>query len=190
MAPFYVGLVIGLVVLLLKFAQELLHFIERVFVATESETILGILSLIDLSLTANLVLLVIFSGYENFVSRMDLADQSERPEWMGKIDFSGLKLKLLASIVAISAIQLLKAFMDIKEISDRDLWWMVVVHAVFVASGILLALSDWVSDHAHFVEAKTHALHKKHHTDETEELPDHEAPAADEPHGETPAKAH
>lgn len=191
MAPFYVGLVVGLVVLLLKFAQELLHFIERVFVATESETILGILSLIDLSLTANLVLLVIFSGYENFVSRMDLADQSERPEWMGKIDFSGLKLKLLASIVAISAIQLLKAFMDIKEIADRDLWWMVVVHAVFVASGILLALSDWVSDHAHYIEAKSHALHKKNHTKETDEVADEDAPAADENHkGSAAAKAH
>jgi uncharacterized protein (TIGR00645 family) len=182
MAPFYVGLVIGLVVLLVKFAQELLHFVEGVFVATESQVILGVLSLIDLSLTANLVLLVIFSGYENFVSRMDLKDQSERPEWMGKIDFSGLKLKLIASIVAISAIQLLKAFMDIGAASDRDLWWMSVVHAIFVISGILLALSDWISDHAHYVEAKTHGLHKKHRTDETEDVPDHDAPAADEKH--------
>ena len=113
MAPFYIGLALGLFVLLAKFAQELLHFITHVFEATESQVILGILSLIDLSLTANLVLLVIFSGYENFVSRMDLKDQNERPEWMGKIDFSGLKLKLIASIVAISAIQLLKAFMDL-----------------------------------------------------------------------------
>lgn len=122
MAPFYVGLVVGLLVLLVKFGQELLHFIENVLHATESQVILGILSLIDLSLTANLVLLVVFSGYENFVSRMDLADHSERPEWMGKIDFSGLKLKLIASIVAISAIQLLKAFMDLGSASDRDLW--------------------------------------------------------------------
>lgn len=176
MAPFYVGLAVGLLVLLLKFGQELLHFITHVFSATESQVILGILSLIDLSLTANLVLLVIFSGYENFVSRMDLKDQSERPEWMGKIDFSGLKLKLIASIVAISAIQLLKAFMDLGSASDRDLWWMVVVHAVFVASGILLALSDWVSDHAHYVEAKAHILHKQHKLDEAEEVADEDAP--------------
>jgi len=182
MAPFYVGLVIGLLVLLAKFAQELLHFVEGVFVATESQVILGVLSLIDLSLTANLVLLVIFSGYENFVSRMDLADHSERPEWMGKIDFSGLKLKLIASIVAISAIQLLKAFMDIGAASDRDLMWMTIVHGVFVASGILLALSDWVSDHGHYVEAKTHALHKKNKTDETDEVADSDAPAADDKH--------
>lgn len=182
MAPFYVGLVVGLMVLLVKFAQELLHFIQGVFVATESQVILGILSLIDLSLTANLVLLVIFSGYENFVSRMNLVDESERPEWMGKIDFSGLKLKLIASIVAISAIQLLKAFMDIGAANDRDLWWMTVVHGVFVASGILLALSDWVSDHAHYVEAKTHALHQKHHTPENEEIADAEAPDGDKAH--------
>ncbi|GLK67131.1 TIGR00645 family protein [Hansschlegelia plantiphila] len=159
MAPFYIGLVAGLVVLLVKFAQELIHFAEGVLHATESQVILGILSLIDLSLTANLILLVIFSGYENFVSRMDLADQSERPEWMGKIDFSGLKLKLIASIVAISAIQLLKAFMDLGAASDRDLWWMAVIHVVFVVSGVFLALADWLSDHGHMIEAKTHLLH-------------------------------
>lgn len=179
MAPFYVGLALALFALLLKFGQELLHFVGGVFVATESQVILGILALIDLSLTANLVLLVIFSGYENFVSRMDLVDHTERPEWMGKIDFSGLKLKLIASIVAISAIQLLKAFMDIAATSDRDLWWMVVVHAVFVGSGILLALSDWVSDHAHYVEAKAQILHKQHHLSETEEVADSDSPDAE-----------
>lgn len=182
MAPFYIGLALGLLVLLAKFGQELLHFITHVFEATESQVILGILSLIDLSLTANLVLLVIFSGYENFVSRMDLHDQNERPEWMGKIDFSGLKLKLIASIVAISAIQLLKAFMDLGASSDRDLWWMVVVHVVFVASGILLALADWVSDHAHYIEAKAHILHQRHHLDGTEELADEQSPDAEKAH--------
>jgi len=189
MAPFYVGLAFGLLILLVKFAQELVHYVTHVFVATESQVILGILSLIDLSLTANLVLLVIFSGYENFVSRMDLHDHSERPEWMGKIDFSGLKLKLIASIVAISAIQLLKAFMDLGAASDRDLWWMVVVHVVFVASGILLALSDWVSDHAHYVEAKAHILHKKHGLDEQEEVPDEDAPDAGKTGGKSKSGA-
>jgi uncharacterized protein (TIGR00645 family) len=149
MAPFYIGLIIGLVVLLVKFALELLHFAEGVFSWTESEVILGILSLIDLSLTANLVLLVVFSGYENFVSRMDLVDQDERPEWMGKIDFSGLKMKLIASIVAISAIQLLKVFMNLKDTSDREIMWMTIVHVVFVMSGVFLALSDWLTDKSH-----------------------------------------
>lgn len=147
MAPFYIGLVGGLLVLLVKFVQELIHFAETVLSATESEVILGVLSLIDFSLTANLILLVIFSGYENFVSRMDLHDQNERPEWMGKVDFAGLKMKLIASIIAISAIQLLKSFMDIKEAADRDLYWMTIIHAVFVMSGVFLALSDWLTDH-------------------------------------------
>ncbi|MET0314717.1 MAG: TIGR00645 family protein [Hansschlegelia sp.] len=182
MAPFYIGLVVGLLVLLVKFGQELIHFVENVLHATESQVILGILSLIDLSLTANLILLVIFSGYENFVSRMDLHDQSERPEWMGKIDFSGLKLKLIASIVAISAIQLLKAFMDLGAANDRDLWWMAVIHVVFVGSGVFLALADWLSDHAHLVEARTHALHAQHHMDPKAEVADQSAPDAAKQH--------
>jgi uncharacterized protein (TIGR00645 family) len=88
---------------------------------------------------------VIFSGYENFVSKIDESEHKDWPEWMGKIDFSGLKLKLLSSIVAISAIQLLKAFMNIKNTSDRDLYWLVVVHVVFVGSGVILALTDKIS---------------------------------------------
>lgn len=165
MAPFYVGLVVGLAVLLVKFLQELLHFAQGVFVATESQVILGALSLIDLSLTANLILLVIFSGYENFVSRMDLHDQSERPEWMGKVDFSGLKMKLIASIVAISAIQLLKSFMDLGETSDRDIYWMTIVHVVFVLSGVFLALSDWLTDDAHGKAGDSHAPNPEGETD-------------------------
>ncbi len=158
MAPFYVGLVGGLLVLLYKFVQELAHFVETVAGASESDVILFVLSLIDLSLTANLVLLVIFSGYENFVSRLDLHDETERPEWMGMVHFSGLKLKLIASIVAIAAIQLLKAFMNLGHATDRDLMWMTIVHVVFVTSGVFLAFADWLSDHAHLVEARVHAM--------------------------------
>ncbi|GLK78924.1 TIGR00645 family protein [Methylopila turkensis] len=178
MAPFYVGLVVGLVVLLVKFLQELVHFAEGVLHATESQVILGALSLIDLSLTANLILLVIFSGYENFVSRMDLHDQSERPEWMGKVDFSGLKMKLIASIVAISAIQLLKSFMDLGATSDRDIYWMTVVHAVFVLSGVFLALSDWLTDQAHGKSGDSHAPNP-----EGEDTEEHRAKEAAEKRG-------
>lgn len=170
MAPFYVGLVFGLVVLLVKFGQELLHFAGGVFVATESQVILGVLALIDLSLTANLILLVIFSGYENFVSRMDLVDQDERPEWMGKVDFSGLKLKLIASIVAISAIQLLKVFMDLGSVSDRDVQWMTIIHVVFVMSGLFLALADWLTDSAHGKKGDSHAPNPEGEGDEEHAL--------------------
>ncbi|WP_156922057.1 TIGR00645 family protein [Azorhizobium doebereinerae] len=147
MAPFYVGLVVSLVVLLIQFVRELLHFMLQALVATESDVILGILTLVDLTLTGNLVLIVIFSGYENFVSRIDPAGHPDWPEWMTKVDFTGLKQKLLASIVAISAISLLKAFMHIDPAADQTaLMWKVVIHVVFVVSSLLLAFSDKIGD--------------------------------------------
>jgi uncharacterized protein (TIGR00645 family) len=149
LAPFYVGLVICLVILLLKALQELLHFVGEAFTATESDVILGVLTLIDLTLTGSLVIIVIFSGYENFVSKIEAEEHKDWPDWMGKIDFTGLKLKLLSSIVAISAIQVLKAFMDLKNISDRDLAWYVGIHLVFVGSGVVLALTDRISEGGH-----------------------------------------
>jgi uncharacterized protein (TIGR00645 family) len=149
LAPFYVGLVVALFMLLLKFAQELLHYVLSVVGATEADIIVGALSLVDLTLTGSLLVIVIFSGYENFVSRIDAEEHKDWPEWMSKIDFTGLKLKLMSSIVAISAIQLLKVFMNVKSISDRDLMWYVVIHLVFVGSGLILALSDRVSEGGH-----------------------------------------
>ena len=107
--------------------------------------VLAVLSLVDLTLTGSLIVIVIFSGYENFVSKIDESEHKDWPEWMGKIDFTGLKLKLLSSIVAISAIQLLKSFMNVKNVSDRDLMWLVIIHVVFVASGVLLAWTDKIA---------------------------------------------
>lgn len=150
MAPFYLGLVIALFVLLFKFGSEVVHFVTHALGATESDTILGILALVDLTLTGNLVLIVIFSGYENFVSKIDPAGHPDWPEWMTRVDFSGLKQKLLASIVAISAIQLLKAFMDLpKGMSQETLTWLVVIHVVFVGSSLVLAWSDKLSSDKH-----------------------------------------
>jgi uncharacterized protein (TIGR00645 family) len=149
MAPFYLGLVISLAVLLLKFLMMLWEFILHAAGATEADIILGVLSLIDVSLTGNLILIVVFSGYENFVSKIDPGGHPDWPEWMTKVDFAGLKQKLLASIVAISAIQVLKAFMNIDASFDaQKLGWLVGVHLVFVVSALVLALSDrWGSDH-------------------------------------------
>ena len=150
MAPFYLGLVIALFVLLFKFGSELVHFVTHALGASESDTILGILALVDLTLTGNLVLIVIFSDYENFVSKIDPAGHPDWPEWMTRVDFTGLKQKLLASIVAISAIQLLKAFMDLpKGYSQETLTWLVIIHVVFVGSSLLLAWSDKLSSDKH-----------------------------------------
>ena len=148
LAPFYVALVVSLALMLLKTMQEIAHFLPLAFTLTESEVILAVLSLVDLTLTGSLIVIVIFSGYENFVSKIDESEHKDWPEWMGKIDFTGLKLKLLSSIVAISAIQLLKSFMNVKNVSDRDLMWLVVIHVVFVASGVLLAWTDKIAGSA------------------------------------------
>lgn len=142
LSVFYVGLVFALVVLLVKFVQEAVHVVAITLTATESDIILSTLALVDLTFTGSLIIIVIFSGYENFVSRIDIGDTKDWPEWMGKIDFTGLKLKLMSSIVAISAIQLLKSFMNVSKTSDRDLYWLVAIHMVFVVSGLLMALTD------------------------------------------------
>ena len=150
MAPLYFGLVVSLAVLLLKFCMLLWEFIVHAPGSKESDIILGVLSLIDVSLTGNLILIVVFSGYENFVSRIDPGDHPDWPEWMTKVDFAGLKQKMFASIVAISAIQVLKAFMSIDTIFEpQKLAWLVGVHLVFVISALLLALSDrWGAEKA------------------------------------------
>ena len=149
MAPFYLGLVVCLAVMLFKFFTKLWEFIIHAPAATEADIILGALSLIDVSLVGNLILIVVFSGYENFVSRLNPGDHPDWPEWMTKVDFAGLKQKMLASIVAISAIQVLKAFMSIDTVFEpQKLAWLVGVHLVFVISALILALSDrWGSDH-------------------------------------------
>jgi uncharacterized protein (TIGR00645 family) len=147
MAPFYVGLIAVIAMLMLKFTQELLHSAPRVLELSGNDTILMALTLIDLALTASLVLMVIFSGYENFVSRIDTGDD-ERPAWMGTLDFGGLKLKLVASIVAISAIHLLKSFMKVEQADKTNLMWLVITHMAFVLSGVLLALMDYVTERA------------------------------------------
>ncbi len=153
MAPFYVGLVLALAMLLVVFCKELIYYVPKAFALdhglTSNDAILAVLTLVDLSLAGNLLLIVMFSGYENFVSKLDLDGETDRPPWMGTVDFSGLKMKLIASIVAISGIQLLKFFMNIGKdgtpIDQAEALWGVVIHLTFVTSGVLLALMDWLS---------------------------------------------
>ena len=147
MAPFYLGLIGALIILLVKFAQELFYFLPKVLVAKDTEVILAVLTLIDLSLAGNLLLMVIFSGYENFVSKIDVGDHQDRPDWMGKVDFSGLKIKLIASIVAISGIHLLKSFMNIGSADKDDLFWLIVVHMTFVVSAFAMGGLDRITRH-------------------------------------------
>lgn len=156
MAPFYFGLIAALAALLAVFFQDLWHQLPIIWTTRGMDTdqaIMLALSLIDLSLAGNLVLIVMFAGYENFVSKIDTGDHEDRPAWMGTVDFSDLKLKLVASIVAISGIALLKAFLEMSDGSEftqaeqTRLMWQVVVHVAFVITGVLLALMDWLTGH-------------------------------------------
>jgi len=142
--PFYAGLVLSLIALLVQFGRELIHLLTDMTTLTEAETTILVLSLIDVVLTANLVLMVVLSGYENSISKLDLKG-ADRPSWLGKLDASGLKQKVFGSIVAISAIQLLRVFMQVDKATDRDLWWSSGIHMVFVVSAVLLSLSDRIS---------------------------------------------
>jgi uncharacterized protein (TIGR00645 family) len=157
MAPFYLGLAMSLLVLIGIFIYEIVHVFPKLLdlqsEKIETDVLLWVLSLIDLSLAANLVVMVVLAGYENFVSKMEVANHPDRPDWMGKIDFSGMKLKLIASIVAISAIYLLRAFMSIENYTQEQLTWLVIIHLVFVGSGVLLALMDYIAEKGHAVHA-------------------------------------
>jgi uncharacterized protein (TIGR00645 family) len=145
LAPIYIVLCLSLLFITVKVIQETVNYFPVMLVQDVKGIMLFVLHIVDLVLVGNLVLMIIFAGYENFVSKIHIAEESEdRPTWMGTVDFSELKLKLVASIVTISGINLLAAFMDLSQISDREIFWMVVVHVVFILSGVLLALMDFV----------------------------------------------
>jgi uncharacterized protein (TIGR00645 family) len=156
-APFYIGLVVALVMLLGSFFYELYRALFVHFSLEPESVILLVLSLIDLSLAGNLVIIVVFSGYENFVSKINTHGNEDRPSWMGTLDFSGLKMKLIGSIVAISVISLLRAFMELatagSEMNERKLGWMIGLHVTFLFSGVMFATMDWIASKA---ESKMH----------------------------------
>lgn len=142
MAPIYLGLSLVLFALGLKFFQEVFHVLTEVFVMKEAELILVILSMIDITLVGGLIIMVMLSGYENFVSRLDIEDQSEKLGWLGKVDSSSLKNKVAASIVAISSIHLLKVFMDTPNIPNDKIMWYLLIHITFVLSAFVMGYLD------------------------------------------------
>jgi uncharacterized protein (TIGR00645 family) len=147
LAPFYVGLIASIMLLLVVFVRELLGDVPALMAMSVEAAILKVLTLLDLALAANLILVVILAGYESFVSKIDTEGHEDRPSWMGTTTFSGLKLKLYASIVAISGIQLLKSFMGIgaRPVSGTELMWMTIIHFAFVVTAVLSAFTDFLS---------------------------------------------
>jgi len=150
LVPFYIGLVAGIGLLLVKFAKAFFALVPTVFDGDSGAALLGVLTLVDITLVANLLLIIIFAGYENFVSKIDTGDNEDRPDWMGHVSFSDLKLKLIGSIVAISGIELLKYFINVKEVLASDngnyqLAWLVGIHLTLVFSGVMFAVMDRIA---------------------------------------------
>ncbi len=146
LAPFFIGLIIAMFVLLLKFGKELASLLMGVLGLNDHDAIISILTLVDTALIAVLLLIIVFSGYENFVSKLSIGNHEDRPSWMGKVSFSDLKMKVISAIVAISAVELLKAFLISNTLTGEQIGWKIAIHLTFVVSGLLFAASDWISD--------------------------------------------
>jgi uncharacterized protein (TIGR00645 family) len=142
LAPLYLGLAALLVVFAVHFVREIIHLFENILIAKETDAVLGALTMIDLVLIAGLVVMVMLSGYENFISRLDIGATEKTISWLGKLDSGTLKLKVAATIVAISAIQLLKGFMEVETLSNDKLMWLTIIHLTFVVSALLLAVME------------------------------------------------
>ncbi len=147
LAPIYLGLSFGLLILGIKFFQEVIHVFPIILSQSEADVVLLILSLIDLSLVGGLLVMVMLSGYENFVSSIDIKEGTEKLSWIGKMDAGSLKQKVAASIVAISSIHLLKVFMNAEAIENDKLMWYVLIHLTFVLSAVLMAYVDRLNHH-------------------------------------------
>jgi uncharacterized protein (TIGR00645 family) len=147
LAPIYFGLSIAILVLGIKFFFEVYHLLANVLVISDTKMILVILTLIDIAMVGGLLIMVMVSGYENFVSQINVGPDEERLGWLGKMDASSLKAKIAANIVAISSIHLLKIFMDAESIDNDKLLMYVVIHMTFVVSACLMGYLDSLVKH-------------------------------------------
>jgi uncharacterized protein (TIGR00645 family) len=147
LAPIYLGLSLGLLALAVKFFQEIIHVMPLLLETSEADLILLLLSLIDMALVGGLLVMVMISGYENFVSQLDIDDNAEKLSWLGKMDSTSLKAKVAASIVAISSIHLLRVFMDAANLEVEHLKWYVIIHMTFVVSAFAMGYLDKLTKH-------------------------------------------
>jgi uncharacterized protein (TIGR00645 family) len=149
LAPIYLGLSLAMIALMVKFFQEVVHLFLHIFSSSEAEVVLVVLSLIDISLVGGLLVMVMMSGYENFVSELDASNEGEKLSWLGKMDASSLKMKVAASIVAISSIHLLRVFMNIDNVNQDLMKWYVIVHLTFVVSAFAMGALDRITRNSH-----------------------------------------
>lgn len=147
LAPIYLGLSLALLALGIKFFQEVFHVLPIILQIKEADLVLVVLSLIDLALVGGLIVMVMLSSYESFVSRLDLGSSAEKLGWLGKMDYTSLKNKVASSIVAISSIHLLKVFMNTPNVPNEKLLWYVIIHLTFVLSAFGMGILDRVTRH-------------------------------------------
>ena len=141
-APIYGGLIIGAMLYTYKFLVELVHLCATVNSITEEVLMLGILTLVDITMVLNLLIMVIIGGYATFVSRIQLDKHEDRPDWLEKINAGTLKVKLAGALVGISGIHLLKSFIDITKKDPDNIKWQVIIHIVFLLSALALAYTE------------------------------------------------
>ena len=158
MAPMYLGLLLSLAVLLIRFMHDFIDLARVIWSESSQNIALGVLGLLDTTLLGNLIVLMIFAGYENFVSKINVAKNSEdRPAWMGKVDYSGLKMKLIGSLVAISVIELLKDFVEAShDLNPQVIRYRIAIHLTFVLSGLIFAIMDYVADKRLVMDKEAH----------------------------------
>ena len=154
LAPIYLGMSLALVALGIKFFSELYHLLSHVVEMAEQDVVLMLLAMVDLVLVGSLIIMVMFSGYENFVSRLDVEEGTEKLGWLGKLDANSLKLKVASSIVAISSIHLLRAFMNAKQTENDTLMWYVIIHLTFVVSAVMMGVLDRITVGTHRQKAE------------------------------------
>lgn len=147
LAPIYLGLSLALFALGVKFFQEIVYVLPRIFAIKETDLVLLVLTLIDLALVGGLIVMVMLSSYESFVSRLNLAAEQDKLGWLGRMDYTSLKNKVASSIVAISSIHLLKVFMNTPNVAESHLLWYVVIHMTFVISAFAMGMLDRLTRH-------------------------------------------
>lgn len=148
-APLYAGLIVGGILYAYKYVMELIHLCTTINEITETELMLGILTLVDITMVANLLIMVIIGGYSTFVSRLDIDQHEDKPEWLQKIDAGTLKVKLAGSLVGVSGIHLLITFINIKSYESEHVMWQVIIHVVFLLSSVMLAWSERILNQKH-----------------------------------------
>ena len=148
-APLYAGLIVGGMLYTYKFLVELFHLCATVNEITETVLMLGVLTLVDITMVANLLIMVIIGGYSTFVSRLDIDKHEDKPEWLQKIDAGSLKVKLAGSLVGVSGIHLLQTFINIKNNESEHVMWQVIIHFIFLTSAVMLAYTEKILNQSH-----------------------------------------